>query len=43
MVTLEQMRALDADAISIPGAGHNAHWEKPEAVWQYVERCMTAE
>lgn len=40
MVTLDEMRVLDPDAVAIPDAGHNAHWEKPEAVWRFVERCM---
>jgi pimeloyl-ACP methyl ester carboxylesterase len=40
MVTLEQMRALDPAAVAIPDAGHNAHWERPEAVWQYITQCM---
>jgi pimeloyl-ACP methyl ester carboxylesterase len=32
MVTLEAMRRVDADAVLLDGAGHNAHWEAPEAV-----------
>ncbi len=27
---------VDADAVVIDGAGHNAHWESPEAVWSLL-------
>lgn len=40
MVTLEQMRRVDADAVSIDGAGHNAHWQAPEAVWRAFEAAL---
>lgn len=33
MVTAEAMRRVDPDAVVIEGAGHNAHYETPEAVW----------
>jgi pimeloyl-ACP methyl ester carboxylesterase len=36
MVGLEAMRRVDRDAVLIDGAGHNAHWEAPEAVWRLV-------
>jgi pimeloyl-ACP methyl ester carboxylesterase len=26
------MRRVDPDAVLLDGAGHNAHWETPEAV-----------
>ena len=32
MVGLDAMRRVDPDAVLIDGAGHNAHWEAPEAV-----------
>jgi len=32
MVGLEAMRRVDPDAVLLDGAGHNAHWEAPEAV-----------
>jgi pimeloyl-ACP methyl ester carboxylesterase len=37
MVSLEQMQRVDPRAVAIPGAGHNAHWETPEAVWRFFE------
>lgn len=37
MVTLNQLRAFDAHAISLSGAGHNAMVEKPAAVWDWIE------
>lgn len=36
MVTLDHMRALDAAACSFDGAGHNAHWETPAQVWDFI-------
>lgn len=36
MVTLDQMRRIDRDAITFAGIGHNAHWEAPEAVWRFL-------
>jgi pimeloyl-ACP methyl ester carboxylesterase len=32
MVSVEQLRRFDTHAVAIPGAGHNAHIEKPSAV-----------
>ncbi|MGX5655795.1 alpha/beta fold hydrolase [Geodermatophilus nigrescens] len=32
MVGLDAMRRIDPDAVLVEGAGHNAHWEAPEAV-----------
>ena len=37
MVSLDAMRRIDHDARLIPGAGHNAHWQDPVAVWALVE------
>ncbi|MGY1638669.1 alpha/beta fold hydrolase [Geodermatophilus sp. SYSU D00742] len=36
MVGLAAMRRVDVDAVLLEGAGHNAHWEAPEAVWSLV-------
>ena len=36
MVSLAAMRRIDPEARLIPGAGHNAHWEDPGAVWSLV-------
>ena len=38
MVTIAQMRAFDADAEVIEGAGHNAMVEAPAAVWAWIDR-----
>jgi pimeloyl-ACP methyl ester carboxylesterase len=32
MVGPAAMRRVDPDAVLLEGAGHNAHWEAPEAV-----------
>ena len=36
MVSLEQLRAFDSEAIDIPDAGHNAMLEQPGEVWDWV-------
>ncbi len=36
MVGLDAMRRVDPDAVLIDGAGHNAHWEDPAAVWSLL-------
>jgi pimeloyl-ACP methyl ester carboxylesterase len=36
MTSLDTMRRVDPDAVLIDGAGHNAHWEAPEKVWQLL-------
>jgi pimeloyl-ACP methyl ester carboxylesterase len=36
MVTLEQMRRIDPAARVFEDVGHNAHWEAPERVWNFV-------
>lgn len=36
MVTLAQMQAIDPSARVIDDAGHNAHWEAPAQVWDFV-------
>jgi pimeloyl-ACP methyl ester carboxylesterase len=37
MVGLESMRRVDPDAVLLDGAGHNAHWESPEAVRKLLQ------
>jgi pimeloyl-ACP methyl ester carboxylesterase len=36
MVTRDQMRAIDPAARTFAGAAHNAHWETPELVWDFI-------
>jgi pimeloyl-ACP methyl ester carboxylesterase len=36
MVGLSAMRRVDPDAVLLEGAGHNAHWEAPDAVWSLL-------
>jgi pimeloyl-ACP methyl ester carboxylesterase len=36
MVDLDAMRRIDPVAVLLDGAGHNAHWEAPGAVWGLV-------
>ena len=38
MVDLDAMRRIDPDAVVLDGAGHNAHWEAPETVWELLRR-----
>lgn len=40
MVTLAAMRRIDPAARLIDGAGHNAHWEAPDAVWRFIEDSL---
>lgn len=40
MVTLDDMREIDLSAFLFEGAGHNAHVEAPEAVWEFVKRVI---
>lgn len=42
MVTLDDMRAIDANAYLFEGAGHNVHVEAPEQVWQFARRVLAA-
>lgn len=37
LVTLEQLRAYDAEAADLKGSGHNAMVESPSAVWDWIE------
>ena len=36
MVTLDQICAIDPAARTFAGAAHNAHWETPEQVWDFI-------
>ncbi|MBM7806236.1 pimeloyl-ACP methyl ester carboxylesterase [Geodermatophilus bullaregiensis] len=36
MVGLPAMRRVDPSAVLLEGAGHNAHWENPDAVWRLL-------
>lgn len=36
MVTRAQMQAIDPSARVIEGAGHNAHWDAPAQVWDFI-------
>jgi pimeloyl-ACP methyl ester carboxylesterase len=36
MVTLDQMRRVDPAAQTFAGAAHNAHWQAPAQVWNFV-------
>jgi pimeloyl-ACP methyl ester carboxylesterase len=38
--TTEQLRALDPTAVELPGLGHNAQVEDPEAVWNLVRPLL---
>jgi pimeloyl-ACP methyl ester carboxylesterase len=40
MVTLEQMRRFDPEAVLLEGLGHNPHVEAPERLWQLVEAAL---
>lgn len=37
LVSLDQLKTLDAAAVDIPEAGHNAMVENPSAVWDWIE------
>jgi pimeloyl-ACP methyl ester carboxylesterase len=42
MVSFDQMRRVDCNAITIPGYGHNLHVEAPDQLWQHLEPLLTA-
>ena len=42
MVTLAETRQVDAAALAIAGAGHNAHLERPDAVWKAASSFLFA-
>ena len=37
MVGIDAMRRIDPDAVVLDGLGHNAHYEKPSAVWELLQ------
>jgi pimeloyl-ACP methyl ester carboxylesterase len=41
MVSLADMQALDPQALVFDGLGHNAHVERPGAVWQFVRGALS--
>jgi pimeloyl-ACP methyl ester carboxylesterase len=41
LVTSAQLHALDAGAVDLPGLGHNAHVERPEAIWDLIEKLVS--
>jgi pimeloyl-ACP methyl ester carboxylesterase len=43
LVTPEQMRRFDDDAVVLPGLGHNPHVEAPERLWHVVEETLRQE
>ena len=36
MTSPATMRRVDPGAVLVEGAGHNPHWERPDAVWALV-------
>jgi pimeloyl-ACP methyl ester carboxylesterase len=42
MVCHDQMRRVDPEAITIPGAGHNVHVEAPDQLWQHLGPLLTS-
>jgi pimeloyl-ACP methyl ester carboxylesterase len=40
MVKLDDMLPFDRQAVIFPGLGHNAHVEKPEAIWGFIEESL---
>jgi pimeloyl-ACP methyl ester carboxylesterase len=38
MCSGDQLRALVPNPVILPGLGHNAHVEAPDALWPLVER-----
>lgn len=40
MMTLDQLRLYDPQAVDFPGLGHNAMVEDPAAVWRFVEERL---
>jgi pimeloyl-ACP methyl ester carboxylesterase len=42
MCPADQLRKLVADPVILPGLGHNAHVESPDALWPLVERLASS-
>jgi pimeloyl-ACP methyl ester carboxylesterase len=45
MCSVDHLRALVPDPVVLPGLGHNAHVESPQALWPLLERlaCLVSE
>ncbi len=41
MVTADEMRQIDKNAVVFPGLGHNAHCENPEAIWRVISEELS--
>lgn len=39
MTSAVEMKALDPQCITLPGLGHSAHVESPEAIWPLIAEC----
>jgi len=42
MCTADQLRKLVPDPVILPGLGHNAHVEAPDALWPIIERLASS-
>jgi pimeloyl-ACP methyl ester carboxylesterase len=42
MCTEDQLRALVPDPVILPGLGHSAHVEAPDALWPLLDRLISA-
>jgi pimeloyl-ACP methyl ester carboxylesterase len=42
MCTADQLRKLVPDPVILPGLGHNAHVESPDALWPIIERLASS-
>jgi hypothetical protein len=42
MCPSEHLLALQADTVTLPGLGHNAHVEEPAFLWPLLENLLTA-
>ena len=40
LVSLDEMRRFDPDAVLLPGLGHNPHVEAPERLWEFAEAAF---
>ena len=40
--TADQLRQLVPDPVILPGLGHDAHVESPDALWPLVERLASS-
>ncbi|HXU88854.1 MAG TPA: alpha/beta hydrolase, partial [Methylomirabilota bacterium] len=42
MCTADQLRKLVPAPVILPGLGHNAHVESPDALWPIIERLASS-